>query len=309
VLRIHDESLDLHFTLQGSTVEEAIPTKNQRIITRLDGLRRLIALSKPEYVDALTLYMPITELDETGVLGGKTYYVANYLCWCFQGNRIVRVFQASEDCGSLRVFKCYLKGVAREVAQFLDFSNAQTGPQSPLSALDGPRVPVSRPLPQEVGWDLHVQEDGVWVAGYATALAGTDNDLKFSAIGTDVEHELTVNYQGRFPLVDISIAYIDPLASNQPLTVAVKTNDDDNTLLRTEAYIEVSLATDGDGNITSTANEIKAALEADSGVAQLITVEIAEGDGSGVVSAMAKTWITGWSERANANTSFWDRGY
>lgn len=85
----------------------------------------------------------------------------------------------------------------------------------------------------------------------------------------------------------ISVAYVDPGANNQALSVSVSYK-----------AIAVSLATGGGGDITSTAAEVKAAVEAKAAAADLVTVAIYAGDtgglddGSGVVTAMAQTALT-----------------
>lgn len=311
MIRMWDELVGLHFTLQGSTLEEGSLTSNQKVITRQDGLRRLIALSVPEYVDGLTLQAKVSELDEISTLAGKDYHFANYLFWCLQENRLIRFFQASEDYGNLRVFKCYVKGGGvRELVPFADYSAAQAGAEKPISVMDGPKLPFARVLPSELEFDLHVTEDGLWLASYTTELAGNNNDLVFAARELELEHDLSVNFSGKFPTVDLSVRYVDPGAPSQPLAVSVLINDDDATLLKTEALISVSLETDGVGSIVTTAAEVEAAVEADASGSRLVAVANAPGnDGTGVVTALAKKWITGWSERDNANTSFWDRGY
>lgn len=75
---------------------------------------------------------------------------------------------------------------------------------------------------------------------------------------------------------DISITHVNPGAASQPLTVSVAGND-----------ITVSLATNGASAITSTANQVKAAIEASADANNLVTVAV-EGTGLGVVNAKAK---------------------
>jgi len=80
----------------------------------------------------------------------------------------------------------------------------------------------------------------------------------------------------------ISISYLDPAANSQSLSVTVAGQ-----------AIIVSLATNGGGSITSTAAQVKAAIEAVQAAANLVTVTIMTSDsgtaddGSGVVTAMA----------------------
>tara|TARA_R110002072_G_scaffold287242_2_gene452695 strand:+ start:17906 stop:22102 length:4197 start_codon:yes stop_codon:yes gene_type:complete len=74
----------------------------------------------------------------------------------------------------------------------------------------------------------------------------------------------------------VRVEFSDPAAANQVLTVVVAgtANDPD---------ITVSLATDSAGNITSTAADVAAAINAD-GAASLIVSALAQGDGSELVS-------------------------
>lgn len=82
---------------------------------------------------------------------------------------------------------------------------------------------------------------------------------------------------------NISLEYVDPAANDQALSVSV-----------TGQAIRVSLATGVAGAITSTAAEVKAAVEAKQAAANLVSVAVhtadsgSGDDGSGVVTAMAR---------------------
>jgi len=86
----------------------------------------------------------------------------------------------------------------------------------------------------------------------------------------------------------IRVTYVDPAANSQALAVSVAGTS-----------IVVSLATNGGGSITSTAAQVKAAIEAHEPANRLVSVAIHTGDsgtaddGSGVVTAMAATALTG----------------
>lgn len=75
---------------------------------------------------------------------------------------------------------------------------------------------------------------------------------------------------------DISVTHVDPAAINQPLAVSLSGLD-----------ITVSLATNGAGAITSTANAVAAAIRASVAVNDLVSVAV-EGTGAGIVNAKAK---------------------
>ena len=98
-----------------------------------------------------------------------------------------------------------------------------------------------------------------------TALTGVNNDLTFLA--------KTAGAAGN----DITVALVDPSGNDQDLAVTVSDN-----------AISVSLATGEDGAITSTAREVRDAVNADSEAAALVAASLAPGnDGSGVVTALA----------------------
>ena len=104
-------------------------------------------------------------------------------------------------------------------------------------------------------------------ATLSTNLAGNNNDLKFTA-----------RLKGHFGNT-IKVAYVDPDAANAKLAVTVS-----------GTTITVSLATDANKAITSTAANVKAAIEAVPAAAALVTVANAGADtGVGVVTAMAAT--------------------
>lgn len=106
--------------------------------------------------------------------------------------------------------------------------------------------------------------------------AGDDNALTFTARAYGAEGNA------------ISVAYTDPGANDAALSVSVF-----------RQAITVSLATGEAGAITSTAAEVKAAIEAHVAANDLVTVAIdasdsgSADDGSGVVTAMAATALEG----------------
>jgi len=81
---------------------------------------------------------------------------------------------------------------------------------------------------------------------------------------------------------EISVAFVDPGAADQSLSISVSANE-----------VTVSLATDGAGNVTTTLSELVAALEANSQASSLIKVEIPDGvSGSQVVQSMSPTHLS-----------------
>lgn len=104
-----------------------------------------------------------------------------------------------------------------------------------------------------------------------TALTGTNNDLKFTSVGRGVGQNL------------VTITYVDPPGNNAALGVSVTGN-----------AITVNLATDGSSAVTSTAAQVAAAIAASTPAAALVTVANAAGnDGTGVVTALAPTALSG----------------
>lgn len=79
----------------------------------------------------------------------------------------------------------------------------------------------------------------------------------------------------------ISVTYVDPSANDAVLAVTVSGFD-----------ITVSLATNGSGTITSTADDVVTAIGASAAASALVTAT-AEGDGSGVVEAVAQAYLAG----------------
>lgn len=100
--------------------------------------------------------------------------------------------------------------------------------------------------------------------------AASDSDLTFTAnsrhIGSD----------------KISVTFIDPATASASLSVAVSGRD-----------ITVNLATSTASAITTTAAEVKTAIEASVPANALVAVTFAETSGTGVVDAAAKTTLDG----------------
>jgi hypothetical protein len=80
----------------------------------------------------------------------------------------------------------------------------------------------------------------------------------------------------------IEVAITNPGANNATIDVVVAGDD-----------IDVSPATDNAGNITSTVNEIIAAVNASSSAAALLTASLAAGTGTGLVTAAAAADLAG----------------
>lgn len=113
--------------------------------------------------------------------------------------------------------------------------------------------------------------NGAESAVLTTNLAGTNNDLVY----TSVAKSESAN--------NITIKYTDPYANNQALNISVSGDD-----------INVTLATNASGAITTTATQIITAIQASTPASALVTVASASGNnGSGIVTAMTKTNLAG----------------
>ena len=108
-------------------------------------------------------------------------------------------------------------------------------------------------------------------ATLTTSLVGDNNDLVYTALGSGADGN------------DITVAYVDPSGASQSLSVVVTGTD-----------IAVNLATDGEGDITTTAGDIITAIEADEDADALVSVaNAAANDGTGVVTEMSETALAG----------------
>lgn len=121
-------------------------------------------------------------------------------------------------------------------------------------------------------------------ASLTTALTGTNNDLKFTAYDSKTWYGTLGNA--------ITIAYVNAGAS-KPLVVSVASN-----------AISVQLATNGSSVITSTASQILAAVNAHTTASKMVVATLAAGnDGTGVVTALAATNLTGGVNGTNQFTT------
>ena len=118
-------------------------------------------------------------------------------------------------------------------------------------------------------------------ASLTTSLAGTDNDITFTAVSGGSNGN------------NITITYIDPGAARASTDVTDVTG----------TSITVTLAHDGT-SITSTANDVVAAIAASSSASSLVS-SAATGTGTGVVTAMAATNLTGGSD-VNTTPNQWE---
>ena len=111
-------------------------------------------------------------------------------------------------------------------------------------------------------------------ASLTTVLTGTNNDLTFRA------------RKGGVAGNSITITLVDPAGNNVPLSIAVVGN-----------AITVTLAVDGTSTITTTAAQLRDAINASPAAFSLVYAVLAAGnDGTGLVTALSSTPLTGGSD-------------
>lgn len=133
--------------------------------------------------------------------------------------------------------------------------------------------------PEDVFDALEAKYGGT-AATLSTNLTGANNDLTFTA------------RQGGQLANATTIRYVDPAGNNAALSVSVSTQ-----------AITVNLATDGGGAITSTAATIRDAINGSSAASALVfAANKAANDGTGVVTAMAATALSGGAGKVQADT-------
>jgi hypothetical protein len=114
------------------------------------------------------------------------------------------------------------------------------------------------------------------IASLTTALAGNNNDLTFTSKAVKSAYTSGNTVRVRYVVA----------GNNTALSVAVAGND-----------ITVNVATDGGGAATSTAAQVRDAINASGPAAALVTAANAAGnDGTGVVVALAYTNLSGGSD-------------
>ena len=101
-----------------------------------------------------------------------------------------------------------------------------------------------------------------------------NNDITFTAVNKGADGE------------SIAVEYVDPRAANQSLSVSVYTDTEGTK------RISINLATDANGNITTTAGDIVDLMKKDPTTLALVEVNTAPGgDGSGLVEEMDATYL------------------
>lgn len=152
-----------------------------------------------------------------------------------------------------------------------------------------------------------------------TALSGSNNDLTFTAVDAGEDGDsISVTYAVAGNNTALATATNQPLSGSGIMSfrqselhglfnvfgsAPVGTNTlPAGSVSVSGSDITVTVATDGSGNPTSTANAVLAALQADPECSALVTVELAAGNtGAGIVAAMPQTFLTGGQWPAEAS--------
>ncbi len=197
-------------------------------------------------------------VQEIVALGITNFKQASRLSWFY--------LNQANTCDKFIAFMTTQKALDRTPGDIIDISSTFMGYEKKKM------VVVSMNETQEGQIQLICREyNGAENATLTTNLTGDNNDLVYTSVDKTDEAN------------DITVKYTDPYAASQSLNVSVTGND-----------IDVSLATDGSGAITSTASQVKTTIDANQDASDLVTVANAAGnDGSGVVTAMAKTNLSG----------------
>ncbi|QDU81764.1 B-type flagellin [Polystyrenella longa] len=117
---------------------------------------------------------------------------------------------------------------------------------------------------------------------------GANNDLTFTdARATGTQGDFTNK---------ISVTFSDPSANSQSLSLSISGND-----------ITVNLATNGNGTITSTADDVSALISGNATANALVSVaDTAGNDGTGLVEAIASTQVGDGVDQQDAGLVFTD---
>jgi hypothetical protein len=121
--------------------------------------------------------------------------------------------------------------------------------------------------------------NGLWKLWYTQAAVAATLVSNMTAAAADLTFTAKTAGSGGN---DISIQFVDPAAASQSLAITNPTAD----------HFVISLATDGAGAITSVANDIKTAVDGDTGMAAHVSVAV-EGAGTGLANALAAAHLTG----------------
>jgi len=119
---------------------------------------------------------------------------------------------------------------------------------------------------------LQITVPGNVAASLTCNMTAATSDLTYTAV--------TAGSDGNF----INVTHVDPGAADQALSISVNVKT-----------ITISLATNGAGAITSTAAQVKAAVNAHAAASLLVSCED-EGAGSGVVNALANANLSGGTD-------------
>ena len=197
-------------------------------------------------------------VQEIVALGVTSFKQASRLAWFY--------LNQANTCDKFFSFTTTKKALDRTSGDLIDLTSTFLGYQNKKMVI------VSMTETQEGQIQLICREyNGGNFAKLTTNLTGTNNDLIYTSKHANEDAN------------DITVSYVDPGQASQSLNISV-----------TDTDITVNLGTDGSGDISSTANDIITAIEADEDASTLVSVSLTDGsDGTGIVTATSIMSLTG----------------
>ncbi|MDR2302472.1 MAG: flagellar hook-associated protein FlgK [Deltaproteobacteria bacterium] len=168
-----------------------------------------------------------------------------------------------------------------KIGDFISAEGVMNQSDTGKVALEGPVYPypagsyftLDRSLKYTTPQGSHLSY-GKEIAELKTSFKHTNNDVLFTAVSKGEDGE------------KVSVEYYDPAAANQSLSIQVYEANDGSQNIR------VSLATDQNGQIITTAGDIVAAINSHVTARTLVTAQTpSEENGLGLVEAMDKTFL------------------
>jgi len=312
MLRVWDNTAEstLYFDAPSSSLDEAELTNNARVITRADGLQRLIADPKAVYPGAAFLYLSSADFDALG--SDVQSYLANWMAYALQKRIELLLCQGDEQMGDGKVYRVSIVEFPKQLAPYCDWGDSLAGSKKPIKSMADLTIARAQPLSAELMFRLQVIEDGNYDNYMETALAGADNDLRFSAHDAYVMHQVVscVFMDSMQPNADVVLVAQDAYKHGEGGRISVEFFDPETlgaslTVYVMGHYIKVSLATNAiTGAICSTAAQIVAAIAANADASALV-VATAEGAGNGIVNAIAESFLPSAGVYPTADIGVW----
>jgi len=239
--------------LQSTSKEKRTDILKMRYIYPTEQCARVFAIAES---DSFLSDPPI--IQEIEAFGITNFNQASRLAWFY--------LNQANNCNKFITFKTTQIALDRMVGDVITFTSTFLGYVQKKMRI----VSISEAQNGQIQIVCR-ENNGAESAKLTTALAGNNNELVYvSKLKNETENV-------------IAVKYIDPYAYNQSLSVSVSGK-----------AINIHLATNSTGAIITTAAQIKSILDSTPAASALVTVTNAIGnDGSGTVTAMAQTNLTG----------------